>query len=83
MTLEELGARVGLTHGSLSRMERGLQPYSQQVLEDLAVALGTTPASLLARDPRDPEDLLTVWETVPEAERPRAIEVLKAFARTG
>jgi transcriptional regulator with XRE-family HTH domain len=81
MTLEELGARVGLTHGSLSRMERGLQPYKQQTLEDIAAILGTNPAALIDRDPGDPEDLLTVWETVPESERPRAIEILKAFAR--
>jgi transcriptional regulator with XRE-family HTH domain len=81
MTLDELGAKVGLTHSSLSRMENGLQPYSQHVLEDIAAALGTTPATLLARAPRDPEDLLTLWESIPEVERPRAIEMLKILAR--
>ena len=40
-----------LTHATLSRMERGLLPYNQLLLEMLADIYGTTPASLLMRDP--------------------------------
>jgi len=35
------------------------------------------------RDPTAPEAIWSVWEAVPPAERPRAIEVLKVFAKTG
>jgi transcriptional regulator with XRE-family HTH domain len=50
MTLEALASRVGekiggFTHASLSRIERGLQPYSQPILEAIADALRTDPAS--------------------------------------
>lgn len=37
---------------SLSRIERGLQIYSQPILEALAVALKATPGALLSVDPR-------------------------------
>ena len=40
-----------MTHASLSRIERGLQPYNQVLLEILSEIYGTTPASLLMRDP--------------------------------
>lgn len=80
LTLEDLAARVGMTHGNLSRIERGLLPYSQRQLEDLARELGTDPASLLSRDPRDPEGIWTVWDRIPPKERKRAIRVLKEFS---
>lgn len=83
LTLEQLAARVGVTHGNLSRVERGLRRYNQELLEALADALTTDPASLLMRDPSDPEGIWSVWETVPPEERVRAIEVLRALARTG
>lgn len=83
LTLERLAARVGMTHGTLSKIERGLLPYSQILLETVAEQLGTDPASLLMRNPLDPEGIWTVWDQIPPTERGRAIEVLKAFARTG
>jgi len=83
LTLERLAARVGLTHGTLSKIERGLLPYSQYQLELLADALNTDPPSLLMRNPKDPDGIWTIWEQIPPEERPRAIEVLKALARTG
>lgn len=58
-TLEELAEAVGkhlpdgFTHASLSRIETGKQPYSQLVLEALAVELDTDVASLLSRAPGD------------------------------
>jgi transcriptional regulator with XRE-family HTH domain len=39
--LEQLAEMVGITHASLSRIERGLQPYGQALLEALAEALST------------------------------------------
>jgi transcriptional regulator with XRE-family HTH domain len=53
-TLEQLGEAVDMSHAQVSRIERGLQPYSQPVLEAIADALQTDPASLLMRDPSVP-----------------------------
>ena len=83
LTLERLSDRVGLTHGALSKIERGKRPYNQLLLEALAEALGTDPASLLMRDPSDPDGIWSIWDQIPASDRPRAIDVLKALARAG
>ncbi len=69
MTLEALAEAVGekiggMTHASLSRIERGLQPYSQPILEAIAEALDTKPAILLTRDPNDRDGVWAVWDMV-------------------
>jgi transcriptional regulator with XRE-family HTH domain len=81
MTLEQLASRVGeatgegFTHASLSRIERGLQPYSQAVLEALADALQTDPASLLIRDPSDPEGIWSIWDQAKPGQREMIVEM--------
>lgn len=83
LSLERAAARVSerlpTTKASLSRMERGLQPYSQPILEALAWAYGCEPADLLMRNPADPEGIWSIWDRIPEAERPRAAAVLRAM----
>lgn len=87
LTLEQVVERlrelheIGLTKTSLSRIERGLQPYSQPILEALADALETEPASLLMRNPVDPDAIWSIWDQVRPVDRPVAIEQLKALAR--
>jgi transcriptional regulator with XRE-family HTH domain len=83
LTLVQLAERIGITHGQLSKVERGLRPYSQLLLEALARELGTDPASLLMRNPTDPDGIWSIWDQVPPTERPRAITILKALTRTG
>jgi transcriptional regulator with XRE-family HTH domain len=72
-----------MTHASLSRLERGLQPYSQGLLEALAVALQTDAASLLIRDPTDPEGIWSVWDQASPSERRQIVEIAKTLIRTG
>ena len=73
---------VGMTHASLSRIERGLQPYGQALLEALAEALSADVASLLIRDPEDPEAPWTIWDQLKPATKRQAIELLKTLQRT-
>lgn len=56
-TAEAIGPHLpdGITHATLSRMERGLIPYNQRQLEALAAYLQTTVAALLERRPGDGE----------------------------
>lgn len=82
LSLEQLAERVGLTHASLSRVERGLQPYNQDMLEALASALGTDVVSLLIRDPTDPDGIWTVWDQAKPAQRNQIVEIAKAVLRT-
>lgn len=89
MSLEKLAEIVGettgegFTHASLSRIERGLQPYSQPVLEAIAEALRTDPASLLMRDPNDPE-IWSVWDHAAKADRQKIVEIARTITgKTG
>src|ERR1051326_3870459 len=83
LTLQKLADRIGITHASLSRIERGLQPYSQPLLEALADALQTEPASLLMRNPADPEGIWSVWEQAKPGERRQIVEIAKTLIKTG
>lgn len=83
LTLERLADRIGSTHATLSRVERGLLPYSQPMLEALADALNTDPASLLIRDPRDPEGIWSIWEKAAPGERRMIVDLARTVVRTG
>ena len=89
MTLETLAERVGakiggMTHASLSRIERGLQPYSQPILEAIADELtGGDVASLLMRDPSDPHGIWSIWDQLRPVERSQVVEIAKTIRRTG
>lgn len=67
--LADQGDDKGYTHASIQRLESGKIGYTQIVLEALADALGTDPASLLMRDPSDRSAMWTVWDQALPAER--------------
>jgi transcriptional regulator with XRE-family HTH domain len=58
-TLDDMVGRmdvlgVKITGASLSRIERGIQPYSQDILEAIAEALNVTVAQLTEHNPKMP-----------------------------
>lgn len=53
MTQEQLAAAIGSTSASISRIENGAQPYTQDSLEAIARVLDVSPADLLASAPGD------------------------------
>ena len=73
---------MSMTHATLSRIERGKLPYSQVLLEILSQVYRTDRASLIMRDPSDPEGLWSIWEQLKPLERAQAVEVIKALHRT-
>lgn len=84
MTLEQVGENVGLSHAQLGRIERGLQPYNQELLEALADLFGTDPASLLMRDPTDPDGIWTIWDQAkPGTQREMIVDLAKTVLKTG
>lgn len=86
LTLEQLAERVEMSAGALSLLERGISQYTQETLEALADALGTTPASLLNRDPAAsdaPWSILDNLEKAPPEERRRIIAVVETMLKTG
>jgi transcriptional regulator with XRE-family HTH domain len=68
-TLEQAGEAVGISHAQLGRIERRLQPYNQGLLEALADLYRTDPASLLMRDPSNPETIWSLWDQANEGQR--------------
>lgn len=48
MTLEVLADAAGTDAGNLSRIERGIQSYTPEMLESIAKGLGTTASSLIS-----------------------------------
>jgi len=82
LTQGQLAERIGTSHTNLSRIERGETGYSQGFLEAAADALGTDPASILMRDPSDPEGLWSVWDQVQPAQRRQIVEIAKALIKT-
>lgn len=79
--MRERGAKKGYTYASIGRLERGLHPYNQLVLEAVADALGTDPASLLMRDPADPSGIWSVWDRALPAERQLIAEQAESVVR--
>lgn len=76
--MAELG--VETTGASLSRIERGSQPYSQDILEAIAEALNVSPADLIENNPALPEaEVIDLLRHLDERERVRAADMLKVM----
>lgn len=67
---------------NLSKVERGILPYNQDMLERLADALMTDPASLLMRDPAQPGAIWSIWDQASKGERQQIEAVATALVGT-
>ncbi len=84
LTLEQLADRIEMTPSHLSMLERGERAYAQETLEALADALQTDVASLLMRNPTDPEAIWSIWDNAKPGERRLIIDLAKTVtSRTG
>lgn len=83
LSLEELASRVPMDKGNLSKVERALLPYNQEMLERIADALMTDPASLLMRDPTQPEAIWSLWDRAKPGVRRQIESVAETLIRTG
>lgn len=79
LTLDQLAARVDSTGATISRLERGLQPYSQPLLEALAEALNCQPADLIMRPPGAADRLLAVLAGMTPESQKQALAVVQAL----
>lgn len=81
LTQQQLADRLNSSKASISRIENGEQPYTQDFLEACADALQTDVASLLMRNPKDPDAPWSIWDTLKPVERKQANEVIRALKR--
>lgn len=63
----EPGGELLISHASLGRIERGLQPYSQPILEALATALDCEPQDLLSVNPMKAGEVVDLTRLLREA----------------
>lgn len=78
-SLDRLAEMVPMDKSNLSKVERGILPYNQEMLERLAEALMTDPASLLMRDPTQAGAIWSIWQQASPGERQQIEAVAKAL----
>lgn len=66
-----------ISEGQLSRIERGEQPYTQDLLEALATVLSCSPADLIMRDPTKEDAAWSLLESLKPPERVRAVKMIE------
>ncbi|MFG1302681.1 helix-turn-helix transcriptional regulator [Xanthobacter autotrophicus] len=69
LTQEQVAARVDMSRENYSRVERGLIPYSQDALEQIADALSCEPGDLLGRDPFKEGDVVDLLRLIREKDQ--------------
>lgn len=80
-TLVAVAEHLHMSHSQLSRIERGGQPYNQELLEALADLYMCDVVDLLIRDPSDPEGMWTLWERAKPGDRQRIVAVADALLK--
>lgn len=82
LSQEQFAARIGLTQGMISHLENGATDYTRTHLETIAREFNVDPADLVARDADSPQSIHGLINRLPEADRPRAFELLQVLTRT-
>jgi transcriptional regulator with XRE-family HTH domain len=86
-TQAEVADYLDIDQSTLSKIERGLLPYNQDLLERLALLYECAPWDLLTVDPRSPPDRLRLiyddLRSAPAAVQERALAVLIAVIQAG
>lgn len=79
------GGDLLISHASIGRIEKGIQPYSQPILEAIAEALGVSASMLLEVNPDMDGDVIDIslrLSKAPPELRKQAVEVLQALLKT-
>ncbi len=81
---ERAAERVEIDRTTLSKIERGLVPYNQDLLERLAFAYGIDVADLLTVDPLKPDPPRLIYDRLRKASpatRDQAMRILDALLK--
>lgn len=79
LTQDQLADRLDVSKASISRLESGRQPYTQDTLEALADALSCEPADLIMRDPTSEGAIWSLWEQASPGQRQQIESVVRAL----
>ena len=84
LTQEKAAERIGVEQPTLSRIERGVSPYSQDFLEQAAFAYMCEPADLLMRNPLDDDAVWSIADNLRKAspaDQERAAAIIDALLK--
>ena len=84
LTQEQAAERIGVEQPTLSRIERGVSPYSQDFLEKAAYAYMCEPADLLMRNPLDDDAVWSITDNLRQAspaDQERAAAIIGALLK--
>lgn len=81
LTLEDVAARIDMTPGHLSMLERGQRSYVQETLEAVAAALRTDAASLLMGDPAEPDAIWALWDKAKVGQRKQITDLARKLVK--
>lgn len=76
-TLEQIADALHMTHGNLSKIERGLVPYTQDLLERLAELYRCDVPDLIMRDPSDPQGIWSVWDNAKPGDKKKIVSAAR------
>lgn len=79
--LVPVAEHLHMSHSQLSRIERGDQPYNQELLEALAELYMCDVVDLLIRNPGEPEVMWTLWERAKPGDRRRIVAMTDALLK--
>lgn len=79
ITLEAAAPHFELTHGQLSKIERGKSPYNQRILETAAKLYGCSVLDLLTRKPDEAVDLFSAYASLDENGKRQAARLVEAL----
>jgi len=87
LTQEQLADKAEVTHGTISRLERGKIELTAKLLRKLARAMGVKRSAILevnplagGEQPVDHAAVVDIWDRIPESNRDQAARVLETFA---
>lgn len=78
-TLVQVAELLHMTHGQLSRIERGKQPYNQELLEKLAILYMCDPVDLLIRNPAEKSNIWSLWDQASKGDRQKIISIAETI----
>ena len=81
LTLEKAAERFEMSAAQLSRLETGASDVTLGFLELAADAYLTDVASLLMRDPTNPEGIWSIWELAKPGERRQIEDLARVVVR--
>ncbi|HXQ15840.1 MAG TPA: helix-turn-helix transcriptional regulator [Caulobacteraceae bacterium] len=79
LTQKDLAEQIGITRSYLSMIETGARPYRPELVAAATAALGCAPEELIGGGPAKPDDILSLWSNLTEAERADGLVALRTM----